>query len=171
MPLTPRYQLPYPADDDAPDGPAQFADLAGAVETQVARLDDGIRLIEGSSTANLVLTGTAALIPGTQNNFTTATTNATILVVATWDLLFSSDTGQETANIIGTLYVDGADQARTGLMRCLPNLRATVSQRYIITLASAGSHSIGIRARTTATAGTATASFPNCGWSGTLLDR
>ena len=173
MPVTSTYGFPYPSPGDAPDGPTQMGNLANAVEDEMARVDLGIRHLGMRSSSTVNLTETTQVIPSTLSSFTTNFDNAIAIVTTTFD--FQWPNPADAQNCTGALYVDGAEHTSLAIMRCVDNSRATVGQTYVITFAVPGVHSLGIRARCSATLTTgespAQAIAPHTGWNAVLIDR
>lgn len=172
MPLTTRYNFPYPSATSPADAPTQLGNLAQAVDDQMNRLDTAVRSLAARSTTSLSpLTATRTTIAGTSATFTTNYPNAVAIVTAIWDLSYSNTTGNETNHLIGKLLADGNEQPAQALLRTVANARGTVAQTFVLTFPSAGSHTITQCAQCTATTGVGVANAPHSGWAAVLIDR
>lgn len=91
------------------------------------------------------ITSTEADITGATITFTTTKANTLVMAVGTFDA--SIGTGSGTGVIQGKLSVDGSNQTTvaTGTFPTT-SMRATVCQTWVVTLASAGSHTLKLRA-------------------------
>jgi molecular chaperone DnaK (HSP70) len=178
---TPIFDLPFPDTDDAPDGPSQTQALAEAVETSLSGVNaDLLSAIAGATNiytqkgvcnANENVNATHEDAPGTSVTFATDNANAIAIIVAVWDLEFTNTSGQTSQHVIGYLSIDGVEQTAQGVLRCLQNNRGTVPQVYVVTLASAGNHTIKQRASCSATVGTGTVREIHTNWVALIIDK
>lgn len=110
---------------------------------------DMIRFVDIVASSSLALTGSYQDIPGASQTFTTNYPNAVAVVVCT----FFANTGPNPGNIPSTaiqgiINVDGSDMNYDARLSFdVTPFRITFNQVYRVTLASAGSHTIKMRAR------------------------
>lgn len=168
---TPNYALPYPLGFESPRGDIALRSLAEAVDAEFVRLSSTVATL--NATAGLDQSITLATgqvdVAGTNVSFTTAHAGAELLVVASFDFAYSNTAGHEGDEMVGYLYVDGVEQPEKAVMRTLPNNRRTVLQVWQVELANAGTHTVKLRADTTADAGTQVIGN-HTGFSAYLLD-
>lgn len=106
------------------------------------------------ATGTITLDGTATVVPGATVTFSTTKANQKVLVTGIWDFSVGSGTLSGTAD--GQIFVDGGQQGPQAFMGIVANAqRNTAAAQVLITLASAGSHTLDLRARRFGTIGTA----------------
>lgn len=155
MPLTAVYGLRYPALSDDPNVPEDLQHLAEDVETQIFRLDARRprRLPQAFLTTDYTTTTSEADLAGASLTFTTNGPNAIAEVHAVYECrAITAGFGY----IRCRMTIDGVTHTREVLFTA-PSVetRATVNLDLDITLASAGSHTIQLRALKTIAAGNA----------------
>lgn len=96
-----------------------------------------------ASDADLNLTTTEADVSGATLTFTTTRANVKVTVIAVFDIgAVSTDPGAGQ----GKVNVDGANQSQDAVHRPSVNAqRAAVTSTHVVTLVSAGSHTIKLR--------------------------
>jgi hypothetical protein len=100
--------------------------------------------LTAAATAALTLTTTITDVPGAFATFSTTNPNAWAIVHTAWDFSVAS-TG--TSTMTGDLSVDGVLAGPQGILSMASTTRATVHQVYVASLASAGSHTLRLRAQ------------------------
>ena len=102
------------------------------------------------STASATVTTSVADLDGCTLTFSTPEANTKVLVTGSFDAEISAAGDTFT----GILDVDGSDQ--TAKAQLNGDARATVVQQWLITLASAGSHTLKLQVQKSGTANTVT---------------
>lgn len=129
----------------------------------------GTDALSASATSTLVLTTTMTDIAGTSVTFSTTAANAVVLITVSADVQVTAFTSSGT--VVMELWVDGSAQTRQTLFAVLANAaRASVSNTYRLVLATAGSHTILLRANKTGGTNTVQVTSPHTGWTGLLID-
>ena len=152
--LTSPHGRPYP------DGNERVRDGDNAMGA-LATAGDGhdVKMGSAASTAKVNVTATAPVdITGATVAVTTTRPNALVFVTAVFDM--STDVTGNT--FLGSLVVDGAAQVAKATLRLATlNLRLTVAQSWVLTLAAAGPHTLKLQGALDAAAGTAGVNFPS----------
>jgi hypothetical protein len=150
MPETPVNKLPFPEDEDAPDGPVQVGALADALDV----LKWGSRNLKPTlgviaATGDLTLENAYADVPGAVLEITPAVASL-LAVVATFDLDLNAGPSQG----YGTISLDAADQTPVANLVCPAgtDVEANVSQVYLLAL-TAAKHTIKMRGKKAVTNG------------------
>jgi hypothetical protein len=157
--VTPTYNFPYPELGDSPNGPVQIQALAQAVEDQLEVTDATVGTHTGQiSTLNTNVTnitrraktadaginqtatsGVVALNAATVT-FTTPVVNTQVTIRGHFDV---ESTGS-TDVFVGDCIIDGVT-VPAGEAHWKATGRGTVMQEWIVTLATAASHTIALR--------------------------
>ena len=154
MATTPVYAFPYPTTSDSPHGPNNLQALALAVEGQFqsfARQQP--KNFQAFLTSDYTVTDTEADLSGATITFTTTGPNALAVVHATYECrAIATGFGYVRCR----LMVDGSTHAREALFTASSfEGRSTVDLRVNVTLATAASHTLKLRALRTAAGGDA----------------
>lgn len=119
--------------------------------------------------ASQALTSVLVDLAGVTQTFTTLYNNAQVIVHATIDNTVTAAIGAGGVTA-GSLMVDGVAQTRQIIGDAATINRGHVSQQWLVTLATAGSHTIKLQARKTINAGTVTANALHTGMTLTVFD-
>lgn len=106
-------------------------------------------VVSAAATANLsTASSTAADIVGASVPITTAQANAVVQVIGVFDMTTSSTGG----NGVGTCVLDGVTQSGQAIHAlATSNDRDTVAQVWVLTISSAGNHTIKLQGAATST--------------------
>lgn len=107
------------------------------------------------TTASATVTTTVADLSGCTLTFTTAEVNTIVLVTGVFDAQING----ATDIFSGILDVDGSSQSNTAILN--GTVRATVTQQWLITLATAASHTLKLRVQKTNNSNTVTVRSPS----------
>jgi len=110
--------------------------------------------IEAQANAALTLSTTATLVAGTSDTFTTSIPNALALVTGTFDF---DATVLGFGVAVGELQLDGATAPGQAIYGPSATGRQTVSQTWVLAIATAGSHTLRLMASKTVAGGTVVA--------------
>lgn len=147
------YNMPFVAMAQAVAGSIASASEYNKVVANVNQLNTTRTTYKRSlCNADTTVTTSAADLPGTTISFNTAEANTTVLFTAVFDVSATS----ASDIFIGTLVVDGGS-AQQSEAHFASNGRATVTQKWTVSLAAAGSHSAKLRVQKNNNVGTMTA--------------
>jgi hypothetical protein len=90
-------------------------------------------------TSTATVTGTVTDLPGASISFNTAENNTVVFISAVFDVNATGNTDV----FIGSCQVDGVSQGAEAIYR--GSGRATVSQQWMVTIATAGAHTAKLR--------------------------
>lgn len=147
------YGFRYPLGPEPPTVAPDMQRLAGDVDTTLRNHFANKLGYAIASSSVAISTATAVDIPGASITFNTAAANARGLVIGTFDANVTA-TGN---SFLGQVSVDGVDQASpVAIFRLSALPRATISQSWSVTFAAAGAHTVKLRGKLDAAAGTCT---------------
>jgi hypothetical protein len=123
---------------------------------------------QAPSTGGITVSGTApTTVPGCSITITTAQANASVMVIGVFDM--NTVTTGNTA--VGQCQIDGTTQAGEAIHALTTvNARETVSQVWVATLATAGSHTIALYGALAAAGGSCSISSPHTTLTVTVYD-
>lgn len=145
-----------------------MANSPGAI---ILASDNSVAAYTARATGSTTVSGAVTDITGATVTFTTVNANVSVVVTAAFDIGVTAYTSQGI--VYGYLVVDGgaAEIPMPTFQVYANNLRFTVHQTWLVTLAAAGSHTLKLQAgKPGGGTFTAAAGWPHTGFTAVVLD-